>query len=106
MKEGHDATLQAIKLTLLSEKMELTCDPYFGTRLKEYFYSKGNLILKDIIIDDIYVALTTFVPQIKIERTDIDIEIDKTQVNCTIKCINRLNYTVDLYDIELTKEEV
>ena len=58
----REATIQNLKLLLTSEKRELFCDPYFGDNLKRMLYEKNNSALKDILIDDIHVAIATFMP--------------------------------------------
>lgn len=68
-----NAIVQNLKLLLGSEKRELFMDPYFGTNLKRMLYEKGNHFLKDIIIDDICVAINTFMPQVTVTHKDIDI---------------------------------
>ena len=62
----RQATIQNLKLLLKSEKRELFCDPYFGDNLKRMLYDKNNSALKDIIIDDIHVAIATFMPQLRV----------------------------------------
>ena len=62
--EDYDATLQNIKLVLASEKGEFKFDPYFGVRLKRYMFEQNNFVLQDLLLDEIYEQLVTFVPQI------------------------------------------
>lgn len=101
----HDATLQNLKLLLASEKGELFCDPYFGDNLKRMLYEKNNSVLKDIITDDIYVAISTFMPQIIIERKDIELYAEGTSIKCKIHCVNNVNATPNVYEISLTDFE-
>ena len=60
--QDKKAIIQNLKLLLGSEKRELICDPYFGDNLKRMIFDKGNILLKDILIDDIYVTIVTFMP--------------------------------------------
>lgn len=102
----HDATLQNLKMLLWSEKGELFGDPYYGTALKRYLYDQNDSVLKDILIDEIYTAVRVFMPQIIIERKDVKINrTDKGEISCTIKAINRLDFTTDLYTIVLLQAE-
>ena len=78
MVSDHQATLQNLKLLLASEKRELFCDPYFGDNLKRMLYEKNNHALRDIIIDDIVVAVNTFMPQIILTHKDVDIYAEGT----------------------------
>ena len=104
--EGYDATLQNLKMLLYSEKGELFGDPYFGAGLKRFLYDQNDLVLKDILIDEIYTAIAVFMPQIKISRKDITIEADRTAVICKLKAINRLSFQTDLYTIPLLRADV
>ena len=70
----HAATFQNLKYLLLSDKMSLLGDPYYGTNLKRLLYTQSTT-LKDILIDDIYNSIVVFMPQIKVSRNDIDIKI-------------------------------
>lgn len=98
----REATVSNLKLLLLSDKTSLLGDPYFGTNLKRMIFENGSVLLRDIIIDDIYTAIVTFMPQIQLTRDNIDVEIDDLTVTITIRCINKINYQTDLYIIKLT----
>lgn len=98
----REATVSNLKLLLLSDKTALLGDPYFGTNLKRMIFDNGSVLLRDIIIDDVYTAIITFMPQIQLTRDNIDVEIDDLTVTITIRCINKLNYQTDLYIIKLT----
>lgn len=101
----YDATLSNLKLLLLSDKYTLFGDPYFGTNLKRLLYSPNDVILKDIVIDDIYTAILTFMPQIKILRKNILLNIEKSKISVNIVCTNLLDYTTNMYEINLLQEE-
>lgn len=97
----YDASLQNLKMLLWSEKGELFGDPYFGTGIKKYLSDPNDVILRDILIDDIYTAITTFMPQLYLTRKDITIVSDRNTVKATIKALNRVNYITNLYNIIL-----
>lgn len=102
---NYDATLQNLKMLLWSEKEELFGDPYFGTGLKRYLQDQNDHILRDILIDDIYTAIITFMPQIYLTRKDIKIKSEKAKIIVSIKALNRLDYTTNLYNIILLEAE-
>ncbi len=102
---NYDATLQNLKMLLWSEKGELFGDPYFGTGIKRYMSDQNDYILKDILIDDIYTAIITFMPQIYLTRKDITLVSDLAKVSVTIKAMNRADYTTNLYNIILLEAE-
>ena len=104
--ENSKATAQNLKLLLGSNKGELFGDPYFGIRLKLYMFEQNNYILRDILIDELYSQISIFMPQITIERKNITIEQSKGQLIANIKCINKVDYTTDMFNIVLLSEEI
>lgn len=105
VSDSHAATYQNILLLLGAEKGEFVSDPYFGVRLRQYMFDQNNSVLKDIIIDEIYTQLKTFMPQLIVNRKDITINVSRARMTCTIKVTNRLDYTNDAYDIVLLSGE-
>ncbi len=103
--KDHEATASNLKLLLASDKYSLLGDPYYGTNLKRLMFEQNNQILQDLIIDDIYTAILTFMPQIKVDRKNITITASRATVHANIKAINLLDYTTDLYNINLTNAE-
>ena len=103
--KDHDATASNLKLLLLSDKYSLFGDPYFGTSIKKLVFEQNNQVLKDLIIDDIYTAIATFMPQILIKRDDITVTSDMASVYVNIKATNLLDFTTDMYNINLTQFE-
>ncbi len=101
--EGSTATLSNIRLLLMSCKDTLLGDPYFGSNLYKFMYEQNNVILKDLIIDDIYVCITNFIPQVYVRRKDIILNSDGTVITAVINCINKLDNTPNMYDIRLTE---
>ena len=97
------ATLQNLKLLLYSDKGELFGDPYYGCNLKKFLYDQNDTVLKDIVIDDIYTAISIFMPQIRVERRDIILEADNVTVKVTIKALNRVNFQTNLYNLVLLR---
>ena len=89
--EDEDATRSNLKLLLNSERYSLFGDPYYGTALKKMLFEQNSVILKDLIIDEIYTSIITFMPQIKLNRKDITITTDDYSVHARIKCINLID---------------
>ena len=101
-KTDYEATLQNLKLLLASEKGELLGDPYFGTLIKRYIYDQNNNVLRDIIIDEIYTAVGTFMPQLQVNRKNIQVvQTDKATLTLTLKATNIVDFTVDTYNLVL-----
>ena len=100
-----DATLQNLKYLILSSKNTLFGDPYFGTNLKKLIFDRNNTILRDIVIDDIFTAITMFMPQIKVERRNISVESEGSRLYINIRAQNRLDYTFTDYSINMINIE-
>lgn len=102
--EDREATISNMRLLLASWKNSLFGDPYFGTNLKRFIYNQNNIVLQDLIIDDIYVSLTAYMPQLALTRKDVRIHSKDRGLYAQINCINKLDNQVDLYEIDLLAE--
>jgi len=103
--KDHDATMNNLILMLRSDKTSLFGDPYFGTNLRKVFHSQNSPILKDLIIDDIYTSIKQFMPQLEVARSDIAVVQQDTQIYATIRALNKLDFTTDMYSILLMEAE-
>jgi phage baseplate assembly protein W len=101
--KDHLATSNNLKLVLMTDKNSLLGDPDFGCDLKRRIYEQNNAILRDLVIDDIYSTIVTFMPQLSLKRNDITVESDGVDVYATIKCTNLIDYELDTYTIKLTE---
>ena len=99
--KDYAATLQDMKLLLLSECGELFGDPFFGVRLKRYAFNQNNSILAQTLIEEIYTQLLVFAPQLIITRKDIKLEHKGNRVIVNIKALNKVDYTTDMYSVVL-----
>ena len=96
-----EATAQNLKSTLLSDKSSMFGDPYFGTNLKKLIYEQNTVVLRDIFIDDIYNAISLFMPQVRVERKDITITSDRATLYVSIKAKNLIDFTIEEVNIAL-----
>ena len=55
-------TKQSIRLLVSSECGEFFGDPDFGIHLKRYFFEQNDIILRDILIDEIYTKNSRLLP--------------------------------------------
>ena len=101
----YEATLNNLKMLLYSDKYSLLGDPYYGTNIKRMLFNQNGTLLKDLLIDDIYSAIVMFMPQIRVDRKNILILQDKTDVYVSIVATNITNYTTNLYEINLTNQQ-
>lgn len=100
--KDKEATASNLKILLMSDKTSLFGDPYFGTLLKKYIFEQNNAILRDLIVDEIYTSIRIFLPQILVTRKDIIVTSDGVDIFVRIKCLNLLDYTTNVYNINLT----
>ena len=100
------ATEQNLKNLLASSKLTLLGDPYFGSNIQRLIFEHNNIILQDLIIDDIYSAINTYMPQIRVLRNNITISLqDKNTVVVRIYAQNLLDYSFDEYTLNLLNVE-
>ena len=102
-----EATFQNLKYLILAEKGELFGDPFYGVGLKKYLFDQNDTIIKDLVLDDMYTAIATFMPQLSINRNDLKLRTgDKGEIFVDIRAINQLDFTTDLYSIVLLETDV
>ena len=102
--KNTEATASNLWLLLKSDKRALFGDPFFGTSLKKAIFEQNDGILVDLVIDEIFTSITTFMPQIKLYRENIKLTSDGVDVFCNITCTDLTDYTTNLYKINLTEE--
>lgn len=101
-----EATKNNIKLLLGSEKTTLFGDPYYRIKLKYYMFEQNGRLLKDIIIDEIYTQIKTFIPQVRINRSDIDIIQDEWgKLTANLRLTYVTDYTQENFSLVLFKED-
>ena len=100
-----DATKQNYALLLKSFKKTLFGDPYFGVNLQKLFFERNNAVLRDLVIDDVFKATTLFMPQLRVERKNISVTSDGSDVYVNIKAQNMLDYSFVNYSINMLNVE-
>lgn len=105
--EHLEATKQNTILLLQCERGELFGDPYFGLMLKHYLFNQNDYVLKDALIDIIYNQLALFIPQVKIERKDIEIVQgrERGKLYCNFRGINQIDYQVNTFSLLLFEDK-
>ena len=104
--EDLEATKQNLKLVLHTKRGELFGDPYFGSTLIKYMFEQNSQILADIVVDEIYSIILTFMPQILVQRKDINVYSDGAHIYANIRAKNMLDYTTNMYSINLTSTQI
>lgn len=103
--KDKDAIKSNLLLLLNSDRLSLFGDPYYGTMLKPVIFQPNNNIVADLLIDELYTTIQTYLPQITVTRNSIQIMSDKIDLYVTINVIYNIDGTSDLYMINLTNNQ-
>ncbi len=103
--EDKKAVKSNLLLLLSAERETLFGDPYFGSELKQVLFEQSTSLVVDLLIDEIYTAIITFIPQVFIERKNIEVYTDDRDLYASISYTYKLDNTSDLYVINLTNSE-
>ena len=103
MFEDKKAVQSNIKLILQSERKTLFGDPYYGCRLKRAIFEQPNSFLIDLMIDEIYSTIVTFIPQVFLQRKDVSIVQQGQDLYARVTYVYRPDNTSNLYEINLTQ---
>lgn len=103
--KDSEASMQNIITFLGCEEGDLDGDPFYGIALKRYLFNPNNVILKDILIDEIYTKIAIFVPQIRVNRTDIELIRDRAKLYIKIKGVNQANMMTERYSLVLYEDQ-
>lgn len=104
--ENREATRQNLRLVISSALKTLFGDPGFGTGLHRIIFEQNDVILQDIVIDEIYTAITTFMPQIYVTRNNITIDSYRDKLIMTVKYMNIIDKQVDTYSLNMTNDKI
>ena len=106
--QDKEAIRSNMILLLSSERDTLFGDPYYGAELKKYLFEQSGAIVPDLLIDELYTTIKTFMPQVYITRKDIKVYVVNTTLYADIKYYYIIDNTSDLFTIKLTQssEEV
>ena len=100
-----DAIRADMILLLSTERQTLFGDPYYGCQLRKYIFEQSNSIVADLLIDELYTTIITFMPQVYLTRKDIRILTSRSNLYAEIKYSYVLDNTTDLFTIKLTDVE-
>ena len=104
LNKDKDAVRTNLTLILSSEKASLFGDPYFGSSIKQAIFEQPNSLIVDLLIDEIYTTIVTYIPQVFLTRKDITITNEGTELFANIKYTYIPDNTSDLYTISLTSD--
>ena len=103
--KDHEATAQDMLLLFYSDKGELFGDPFFGIRLKRFTFNQNSPVLEQVLIDEIYSQVLVFMPQLTVTRNNIKIKRELGKMIITIKAINKVDFTTNMYEAVLLQND-
>lgn len=103
--KDKDAIKQNLELLLNSERLSLFGDPHYGIMLKPVKFQPNNTVIADLVIDELYTTIQTYLPQVKILRNDIQIFSNKIDLIAKLRVTYSADNTSDLYIINLTNNQ-
>lgn len=103
--KDKEATKQNLSLLLQSYKKTLLGDPHYGVNLRRLLYESNNTVLQDLVVDDLQTAITTFMPQVRVQRSDISLDSKGNRLAVTIKAQNILDFQLETYTLNLLDME-
>ena len=104
LAKDKDAVNNNLTLILSSERASLFGDPYFGSSLKQALFEQPNSLIVDLLIDEIYTTIITYIPQVFLTRKDIIITYGNSGLVAEIHYIYVPDNTSNLYSINLTTD--
>ena len=100
---------EAIKSNLILllnvEKRTLFGDPAFGGTLKKVLFEQSNSVISDLLVDEIFTLIATYMPQIYIERRNIVLYTNNRGLFANIAITYVMDNTSDLLTIQLVDSE-
>lgn len=100
--KDYDAIKSNLTALLSSDRGALFGDPFYGTKLKTLLWNQAyDPIIRDLIQDDIFGAIFSYMPQITVHREDISINIVDNVVTASIKVTSNSGIESNLYEITL-----
>ena len=100
--EDSKATANNLKLLVGSNQGELFGDPFYGPALKKHFFNQNGKILKDVVTDELYTQIKIFMPQLYVERKNIQIIQDgRGRLVANIRAVDQGNYQNYNYSLVL-----
>ena len=102
LSKGRNAVKANLTALLASDKGALFGDPYYGTKLKSLLWEQAyDPIVRDLIKEDVFEAIYSYMPQITVKRDSIKIDIIDNIVMASIEVSDDLGIESNLYEIAL-----
>lgn len=102
LSKGYDAVKQNLIALIASDKGALFGDPWYGTKIKTLLWDQTyDPIIRDLIKEDIFEAIYSYMPQITVDRDSIEINVIDNVVMASISVKGDDGVQSNLYEIKL-----
>lgn len=102
LTKDYDAIKVNLKSLLMSNRGGLFGDPYYGLNMKQILWSQAaKPVVVELLKDEIFNAIYSYMPQVSITRDDIDVEVDGNLVNASISVKADSKIPSNLFNIKI-----
>lgn len=116
LAKDYDAIKINLKSLLMSNRGGLFGDPYYGLNLKKILWGQAkesleidllpdDTIKKELLKDEIFNAIYSYMPQVSIKRNDIDVKVDGNLVQASIEVKADSKIPSDLFNIKILLDQ-
>lgn len=106
LNKDYDAIKINLKSLLMSNRGGLYGDPHYGLNMKQILWDQAcRPVVIELLKDEIFNAIYSYMPQIEITRDDIDVTVDGNIVHATIEVKADSRIPSDLFKIKIMLDE-
>lgn len=106
LNKDYDAVKVNLKSLLMSNRKGLYGDPYYGVNLKQVLWHQAaKPMIVELLKDEMFNAIYSYMPQATVTRDDIDIEVDGNTVYASIDVSLDSTIPSDLFKIKILMDD-
>ena len=106
LNKDYDAIKINLKSLLMSNRGGLYGDPHYGLNMKQILWDQAcRPVVIELLKDEIFNAIYSYMPQVSITRDDIDVKVDGNIVHTSIEVKADSKIPSDLFNIEILLDQ-
>lgn len=107
LNKDFDAIKVNLKSLLMSNRGGLYGDPYYGLNMKEVLWRQAAYkpVVEELLKDEIFGAIYSYMPQVQITRDDIDIKVQGNVVQASINVKADSTIPSNLFNIQILLDD-
>ena len=106
LNKDYDAVKVNLKSLLMSNRKGLYGDPYYGVNLKQVLWHQAaKPVVVELLKDEMSNAIYSYMPQAKVTKDDIDVEVDGNTVYASIDVSLDSTIPSDLFKIKILLDD-